>query len=268
MLEMQLVGIAFRIQELDGAVFAQPAASSAANVARRISYGAGNSVYGADDDDVIAIGETRQYQQHVGGNGGFDYRNTNMYAGDFGGANVQSSSAFSGLTSATNGWEATTDDIAVYSSAYSYNSGGHNFSSGGPNYSDNVVDITNDHDKLCNCGLLSARRTSNQPQSLNRVFYCCSHSRDSPENCGFYEWEDGLPGGNNYGLDGAIIDDAPIITGQYVKDHKRELKNRFGHNGYREGQQKCVEAAMKGQDVFCLMPTGGGKSIVYQVIFS
>ena len=50
-----------------------------------------------------------------------------------------------------------------------------------------------------------------------------------------------------------------------VKDHNAEMKNVFGHNGFREGQKECVEAALSGRDVFCLMPTGGGKSVVYQL---
>lgn len=49
------------------------------------------------------------------------------------------------------------------------------------------------------------------------------------------------------------------------KNHKTELFQRFGHLNYRLGQLECVEAALQGRDVFCLMPTGGGKSVVYQL---
>jgi len=44
-----------------------------------------------------------------------------------------------------------------------------------------------------------------------------------------------------------------------------ENKRMFGHNGFRCGQQACIQAALQGRDVFCLMPTGGGKSLVYQL---
>lgn len=49
------------------------------------------------------------------------------------------------------------------------------------------------------------------------------------------------------------------------KDHSAELKKRFGHPNFRLGQLACIEAALQGRDVFCLMPTGGGKSVVYQL---
>lgn len=50
-----------------------------------------------------------------------------------------------------------------------------------------------------------------------------------------------------------------------LKDPQTEMKSMFGHNGFRVGQRECVEAALHGRDVFCLMPTGGGKSVVYQL---
>ena len=58
----------------------------------------------------------------------------------------------------------------------------------------------------------------------------------------------------------------PLISRQLSnKNHKTELFHRFGHVNYRLGQLECVEAALQGRDVFCLMPTGGGKSVVYQL---
>jgi superfamily II DNA helicase RecQ len=39
----------------------------------------------------------------------------------------------------------------------------------------------------------------------------------------------------------------------------------FGHRSFRLGQEKVVEAALSLRDVFVLMPTGGGKSLCYQL---
>ena len=47
---------------------------------------------------------------------------------------------------------------------------------------------------------------------------------------------------------------------------KREvLKRYFGHSTFREGQETVIDAILSGQDVLCVMPTGAGKSLCYQV---
>ncbi len=43
------------------------------------------------------------------------------------------------------------------------------------------------------------------------------------------------------------------------------LREVFGHPGYRHGQREAVEALIGGRDVQVLLPTGGGKSLCYQV---
>lgn len=48
--------------------------------------------------------------------------------------------------------------------------------------------------------------------------------------------------------------------------NKHELLYRiFGYNTFRPGQEKLIDAVLAGKDVFGIMPTGGGKSICYQI---
>jgi ATP-dependent DNA helicase RecQ len=43
------------------------------------------------------------------------------------------------------------------------------------------------------------------------------------------------------------------------------LKKYFGYDRFRHGQQEIIEAVLRQQDVLAIMPTGGGKSICYQL---
>lgn len=43
------------------------------------------------------------------------------------------------------------------------------------------------------------------------------------------------------------------------------LQDRFGLEEFRPGQREVIEQVLQGRDVLCVMPTGGGKSLCYQL---
>jgi ATP-dependent DNA helicase RecQ len=46
---------------------------------------------------------------------------------------------------------------------------------------------------------------------------------------------------------------------------KRMLSARFGHPDFKKGQWQPIESVLGGSDALVVMPTGSGKSIVYQL---
>src|SRR5947207_1029491 len=52
---------------------------------------------------------------------------------------------------------------------------------------------------------------------------------------------------------------------QTTKDLAGALKMHFGYDGFRPLQREIIDDALAGRDVFVLMPTGGGKSLCFQL---
>src|SRR5687768_11954838 len=50
-----------------------------------------------------------------------------------------------------------------------------------------------------------------------------------------------------------------------LDDAQSALERHFGFSRFREGQADVIEAVLAGQDVIVVMPTGGGKSLCYQL---
>ena len=48
-------------------------------------------------------------------------------------------------------------------------------------------------------------------------------------------------------------------------DLKEALKSHFGFEGFKDEQEKIIHTLLSGDDVFVIMPTGGGKSLCYQL---
>ena len=48
-------------------------------------------------------------------------------------------------------------------------------------------------------------------------------------------------------------------------DKQTILHDVFGYDTFRDGQEQLIDAILAGQDVFGIMPTGGGKSLCYQI---
>src|ERR1051325_7994151 len=50
-----------------------------------------------------------------------------------------------------------------------------------------------------------------------------------------------------------------------LAEAKRVLVDRFGHRDFQKGQWEPIQAVLSGRDSLVVMPTGSGKSLVYQL---
>jgi RecQ family ATP-dependent DNA helicase len=66
------------------------------------------------------------------------------------------------------------------------------------------------------------------------------------------------------GLDGQGLDDAAVRSYDGPADPDSLLAH-LGHHAFRAGQREAVAAALAGRDALIVMPTGGGKSLCYQL---
>lgn len=56
-----------------------------------------------------------------------------------------------------------------------------------------------------------------------------------------------------------------IDKGKKMSDKLSVLKDYFGHDSFRDRQEQIVDALLDGRDALCIMPTGAGKSMCYQI---
>ena len=55
------------------------------------------------------------------------------------------------------------------------------------------------------------------------------------------------------------------LTEHTTSESGKVLQDVFGYQHFRPGQQEAIEKVLQGKDSLVIMPTGGGKSLCYQV---
>lgn len=55
------------------------------------------------------------------------------------------------------------------------------------------------------------------------------------------------------------------LTAHTIEEARRVMQERWGYDSFRAGQEAILEALLDGQNVLGVLPTGGGKSLCYQL---
>ena len=56
-----------------------------------------------------------------------------------------------------------------------------------------------------------------------------------------------------------------MLTAPTLDDARAVLRARFGYPDFRPGQERAISSVLSGRDTLVVLPTGGGKSLCYQV---
>ncbi|MDA1333675.1 MAG: DEAD/DEAH box helicase, partial [Bacteroidetes bacterium] len=65
--------------------------------------------------------------------------------------------------------------------------------------------------------------------------------------------------------DSALINDRDSFLANEVERARMVLQSVWGYADFRPDQLQAIESILKGRDTLALLPTGGGKSIAFQV---
>src|SRR5689334_14928906 len=58
---------------------------------------------------------------------------------------------------------------------------------------------------------------------------------------------------------------SPMTSPTTIEQARAALKEHFGYPAFRPGQEAAVDSVLSGRDTLVVLPTGGGKSLCYQV---
>jgi ATP-dependent DNA helicase RecQ len=76
--------------------------------------------------------------------------------------------------------------------------------------------------------------------------------------------DDSHPADSHPADDARPVDDGPDVDGEEAR-LRRVARDAFGWNDFRPGQLEAMRALLAGRNVLAVMPTGSGKSAIYQV---